>query len=194
MKSREFERLFMHEPTLHYSAWVHTHLDLNALGRTAPNPAKADATEDAFAAEEEAPPPPSEPLKPATDDALTRPEMDEGGGAWDIRVVPSLPSGVNDTSAPVGSPSGPAAAVLRSLHYPGAVTVGAGKKWASVYVGFGHPSALEPFAPQLPALPPTEWDFSEEGKALKEEPDVTEDPDAGKVVEGEEGEGADATE
>jgi len=77
--------------------------------------------------------------------------------------------------------------VVRSLRFPGAVTVGIGKKYTSLYIGYGHEIALKPFQPTLPAVLPTEYDFAAENANVIEKVDVTVDPDAGKPAEGEEG-------
>lgn len=154
-------------PPLPRSGWVHTELQLNRLGRTAPNPPATDPSTG-----EELPPPPdapepSTPLRPLTGDAWPPPgaacEPGGGGsggvgadyalgggedaptGAWDIRVVPTTgaPGGAPGSSAGGDEGAAPAAAVvvLRSLAYPGAVAVARGKRFACGYVGHGLPAA-----------------------------------------------------
>lgn len=158
-------------------SWVHTSLALNVLGRTRPNPPKTD-DEGNEVADENAPEA-STPLKSIAEDPVLTEEA-EGNGSWDIRTCPAV-SGMSEgtTSSLV---------VLRSLRFPGAFTVGIGKKFTSIYVGYGHEVSLKSFQPSLPATLPTEYDFNAEGQTVKEKPDVATDPDAGKAAEGE-GEG-----
>lgn len=159
--------------------WVHHTLALNTLGRTKPNPPQVN--EDGEEVPDADAPEPSAPLKPlAEDEPLT--EDAEGGGAWDVR--PAQVSGMAE-----GEAAG--VYVLRSLRWPGAVTVGFGKRFTSAYVGYGHEVALRPYAPTLPEALPAEYDQSAEGAALKEQPDVTADPDEGKEAEEGDGEGGD---
>ena len=66
--------------------------------------------------------------------------------------------------------------VLRSLRFPGAVTVGVGKKSTSLYVGYGHEVSLKAYAPALPPKLPEEFDFTAEDKRVKEKADVTVEP------------------
>lgn len=150
-------------------------LDLNALGRTKPNPPKLD--EEGNEITEPDAPEPSVPLRGAGEDAPVDEALEEGGGAWDIRSLPV-------TGVPEGESTG--LAVLRSLLYPGAFAVGFQKKrCANVYIGYGHPVALKPYQPALPPALPVEYDFAAEGNTLKEAADVLEDPNAGREAEGE---------
>lgn len=162
--------------------WVHTGLELNALGRTRPNPPKTDAEGNEIP--DDAAPEPSAPLKPIGEDPAVDESAPEGGGAWDIRPCPASGTPEGET------PSGPV--VVRSLRWPGAVTVGLGKKFTSAYVGWGLPVATAPYQPTLPpAVPAAEYDYAGTGedgaaKAVKEQPDVTVDPTpAGGEEEGE---------
>lgn len=158
-------------------AWAHTALELNALGRTGPNPPKQDA--DGNDILDDAAPEPSVPLKPASDDPPVDEGADEGGGAWDARTCGT--SGLPEGEAPTGP------AVLRSLRWPGAVTVGLGKRYACVYIGWGLPVAVAPYQPQLPGPVPSEYLFAAEETAVKEQPDVTVAPPEPEAEEGEEG-------
>lgn len=158
-------------------SWVHIALDINKIGRTKPNPPKTDDAGEEVADPDA--PEPSAPLKSIAEDAPVEEGAEEGGGAWDVRSVPA--SGV-----PEGESTG--LVVVRSLRWPGAATVGVGKKFTSLYVGWGHEVALKPYAPALPPALPAEYDFAAEDKAVKEKADVTKDPDEGKAAEGE-GEG-----
>ncbi len=156
-------------------SWQHTSLALNVLGRTRPNPPKTD--DEGNEVPDENAPEASAPLKSISEDApLT--EDAEGGGAWDIRTCPAA-SGMAEGAA--GS-----LVVLRSLRFPGAVTVGIGKKFTAIYVGDGHEVALKGFQPSLPPTLPTEFNFADAATACKERADVATDPDAGKPKEGEE--------
>jgi len=145
-------------------SWVHTSLALNVLGRTKPNPPKTnDAGEEV---PDENAPEPSVPLKPIGDDAQLA--DGEGGSSWEVRVGPV--SGLPEGEAPKG------VTVLRSLRFPGAVTVGVGKKSTSLYVGYGHEVSLKAYAPALPPKLPEEFDFTAEDKRVKEKADVTVEP------------------
>lgn len=160
-------------------SWVHTSLELNRLGRSKPNPpATNDEGEEVVDPEA---PEPSQPLRPAVEDPPVT-EEEEGAGAWDIRPVPT-------TGVAEGESSG--VVVLRSLRWPGAFTVGhSGKKYASVYVGWGHEVVTAPFQPALPPAPQAEYLFTESDKLVVEQPDVLKDPQEGK--EAEEGDGEEA--
>lgn len=128
-------------------------------------------------------PEPSVPAKPIADDPPLDEAAEEGGGSWDVRPVPT--SGVADGEATGVS-------VVRSLRWPGAYTVGfAKKRWANVYVGYGHEVALKAYQPALPPALPVEYDYlTAEAQVVKEQADVAVDPDAGKPAEeGEDGAG-----
>lgn len=141
---------------------MHTELAINDQGRTAADP-PADG-------EEEAPdaPPPSAALRPAADDAPVGSE----DAAWSVRVLPAT------GPAPPAAAGGavPAVVVLRSRRFPGAVVVGAGKRHAAAYVGYGLPAAPAPFQPALPPPLPAEYDFAAAGAAVNERADVAADP------------------
>ena len=160
------------------SSWVHYALELNALGRTRPNPPRVDDEGNEVA--DEGAPEPSMPLKPASEDAPVDEAAEEGGGSWDVRGAPAtgVPEG---ETAPV--------AIVRSLRWPGAVTVGfAKKRWVNAYVGDGLEATLAHYQPALPAAAPSEYDFVGEATKVAELADVAKDPDEGKPKEGE-GEG-----
>jgi radial spoke head protein 4A len=160
-------------------SWVHTGLALNALGRTRPNPPKTD--DEGNEVPDENAPEPSAPLKPITEDAPVTDEA-EGGGAWDIRPCPGVAGMAEGAAGNI--------VVVRSLRFPGAYTVGVGKKFTSVYIGNGLEVAVKPFQPSLPpAALPAEYDFAADGQVVKEKPDVAADPDAGKAAAGD-GDGA----
>jgi len=157
-------------------SWVHTTLALNVLGRTKANPPKMD--DEGNEVPDENAPEASAPLKAIAEDAPLTEEA-EGNGSWDLRACPG-PSGMAEGSS--GN-----IVVVRSLRFPGAYTVGVGKKFTSIYVGHGHEVSLKPFQPALPPALPAEYDFNAEGQVVKEKADVATDPDAGKPAEGEEG-------
>ena len=93
-------------------------------------------------------------------------------GDWNLRVVPSA-------GRVEGAEGG--LAVVRSLRWPGACTVGFGKRFANVYVGYGHRFAAAAYAPPAPADVQGEFDVTAmaEEATFQEGVDVTEDPDAG---------------
>lgn len=158
-------------------SWVHTTLALNKLGRTRPNPPEMDA--EGNPKEDPDAPEPSAALKSIGEDEAVS-EEGEGGGAWDIRAVPV-------TGVPEGETPAAPIVVLRSQRFPGAYTVGLGKKYTSVYVGYGLEVSLKAYSPELPAALPTEYDYTTvENQLVKEKEDVTKDPDEGKPAEGEE--------
>lgn len=160
-------------------AWVHAALELNALGRTRPNPpALNDAGEEVPA---EGAPEPSAPLAPIAGDPPVDEAAPEGGGAWDVRSAPRAGVAEGEASA---------VAVVRSLRWPGGFAVGVGKRWANVYVGWGLPTTLKPYEPALPGPVLPEYAFGAPETRVAEAADVTKDPEEGKVAEGEEGEAA----
>lgn len=165
-------------PPLLRRSWVHTSLELNRLGRTKPNP--PEINEEGEEVPEPDAPEPSQPLRPAAEDPPVT-EEGEGGGAWDVRVLPT-------SAVAEGEP--PGVVVLRSLRWPGAFTVAhGGKKYSNVYVGWGHEAVTEPYQPALPPPPPVEYAFTEADKLVVEQRDVLTDPQEGKEAE-EEGEEA----
>lgn len=172
------------------SSYVHRDLALNAIGRTKPNPPKKDDSGEDIV--EENPPETSAPLKPLSEDEAVQKGEDgsdvEGGGAW-------LAYGAPVSGMPADGSESPSIGVLKSLKYPGAVTVGFLKKrTVSVYIGYGLEVSVKAYEPQLPGAVSKEYDFSGtvETQLIAEKPEVTADPDAGKAKdgEGEEGESA----
>ena len=151
---------------------MHTSLDINRIGRTKANP--PEINEDGEEVPEPDAPEPSQPLRSAAED-LPVTEEEEGGGAWDVRALPT--SGV-----PEGEP--PGVVVIRSLRWPGAFTVAhGGKKYSNVYVGWGHDAVTAPYQPALPPAPPTEYAFTEAEHLVAEQRDVLTDPEEGKEAE-----------
>lgn len=144
-------------------SWVHAVLPLNALGRTAPNPAKLGPDGEPIEVPD-APEPPAV-LKSIADEE----------GAWGLRPCPE--------PAPGEDASGAALVAVRSLKWPGAVSVGFGKRFANVYVGYGLAYKAAPHAVPPPAALAKEFDVREPEKEFGERPDVTVDPDAVKAVD-----------
>ena len=73
----------------------------------------------------------------------------------------------------------PGLVIVRNLRWPGSATIGVGKRFANVYVGYGHRYQAAAYAPPVPADVATEWAPEEDAPPLTEQADVTEDPDAG---------------
>ena len=157
--------------------WVHSELEINALGRTRPNPPVVDAEGNEVAVE--GAPEPSAPLRPAGDDPAVDEAAAEGGGAWCFSACPS--AGLAEGEAPTGP------FVAKSLRWPGAVAVGQGKRSAWAYVGWGLPVATAPYQPQLPAEVQPQCNYQEDATRCVENKDVTVDPTP-PPEEGEEGE------
>lgn len=146
--------------------WVHAALEINALGRTRPNPPVMDAEGNEVPVE--GAPEPSAPLKGVGEDPPVDEAAAEGGGAWLFAACPV--SGLAEGEAPAGP------FVAKSLRWPGAVTVGMGKKSAGAYVGWGLPVATKPYQPALPAAPPAVFNYAEDAQRVAEQKDVTVDP------------------
>lgn len=144
-------------------SWVHAVLPLNALGRTAPNPAKIG--------------PDGEPIEvpDAPEPPAVLKSIGEEEGAWALRPCPEPAAGEDA--------SGAALVAVRSLKWPGAVTVGFGKRFANLYVGYGLSYKPAPHAVPPPAALATEYNVREPEKELAERPDVVVDPDAPKPVD-----------
>lgn len=113
-------------------------------------------------------------LRPISDDAplvsSAAAATAEGAPAWEVRALPAT-----------AGPGDERIAVLRSRRWPGAVTVGFGRRrWANVYFGDGLDLALDAYQLQLPALPPAAVAMrNADGSAVfAEQPDVAEDPEA----------------
>ena len=146
--------------------WVHSALELNALGRTRPNPPVLDGEGNEVAVE--GAPEPSVPLRPVSEDPPVDEAAAEGGGAWAFSSCPS--AGLAEGEAA----SGPF--VAKSLRWPGAVAVGQGKKSACAYVGWGLPVVTAPYQPSLPAQVPAQCNYFDDATRCVEAKDVTVDP------------------
>jgi len=135
-------------------AWKHHEPDLNKLGRVQAMPEQLDENGEPVEVED---PVEASPLL----DAI-KPEI------WTFR---SCPGGAGTAAS--------SAVVARSLQWPGAVAVAAGRRFVNVYVGFAVPyEGPKPYSPPLPAPLQKEWEAppDDEGAALIEQPDVREDP------------------
>ena len=147
--------------------WVHTALDINALGRTRRNPPVLGADGEEVA--DEGAPEPSAPLRGLGEDPPVDEGAAEGGGAWEVRACPVLGLAEGESAA------GPY--VVRSLRWPGAVTVGSGKRYASAYIGWGLPVSTAPYQPPLPAAIPAQYQYTAaEATTCVEQKDVLVDP------------------
>jgi len=134
-------------------AWKHHESDLNRIGRLTALPEVIG--ED------------GEPV--ADEDPVDVPEKLNGlvPENWTIRVCPGGS----------GSASG-SVVVAKSLKWPGAVTVAAGRRFVSVYVGNGIEYSSGAYSPPLPGAINGEWapPADEEGGALVEQVDTRVDP------------------
>jgi radial spoke head protein 4A len=137
-------------------AWKHYDADLNRLGRVTAMPEQQDENGEPVEVED--------PVEAATPLDAIKPE------AWTFRVCPGG----------VGTSAG-SAVVARSLQWPGAVAVTAGRKFVNVYVGSGVAYSATAYTPPLPAPIQTEWTAAaEEGQEasalMLENADVRADP------------------
>ena len=144
------------------SNWVHTALEINALGRTRPNPAVMDAEGNEIALD--GAPEASTPLKPISDDPPVDEAATEGGGAWLIAGAPL--SGVPEGEAPTGP------VIARSMRWPGAVAVGLGKKFTQAYIGWGLTVSTSTYQPSLPPVVGSQYNFLAEETMVKEQVDI----------------------
>merc|ERR1711991_624917 len=134
-------------------SWKHHELEVNKIGRiTALPPVLGDD---------------GEPIEPEEPVELTEPLATPKPESWAMRI---FPGGSGTASA--------SCVVARSLDWPGAVAVAAGRRFLNFYVGSGLPFASAPYCPPLPAPILTEWvPTSEDGSdILIEEEDIRVDP------------------
>lgn len=144
------------------SSWVHLQNELNAVyGRsTSMPPREGDDGEELPWENDDV----TEPLKSISEDA---------NGSWKVSVVPVT------ASSCVGE-----LAIVKSLLWPGAVSVGLGKKFLNIYVGHGLKHSDTAFQPALPGELQTEYGVApqEEDPSqvvftnLSEQPDILQDP------------------
>lgn len=132
-------------------AWNHHEVELNALGRVTALPEQLDENGDPIEVED-----PVEPIPPLKG---IEPE------AWSFRVCPE------------GAGLAPFSLVVaRSLIWPGAMAIAAGRRFVNVYVGNGIVYEAKPYTPPYPAPIQTEWVPSEDEEALLEQDDIRTDP------------------
>jgi len=132
-------------------AWNHHEFELNKIGRVTALPEVTD--ENGEVVEPEDPVEVTPPLK-----ALESTE-------WAFRVCPG---GAGD--APFSL------VVAKSLRWPGALAIAAGKRFLNVYVGNGVMYEPKSYTPPHPAPIQTEWMPGEEEEPLLEQEDVRVDP------------------
>ncbi len=153
------------------SNWVHYTREINAkYGRSVKLPPKVnEAGEDEPWEGEEF----VDPLRAISEDTQQS-SSSISSPSWRIDRVP------NTTSPAVGE-----IAAVRSLNWPGAVTLGVGKKFVNVYVGYGLKATQSDHQVQLPAKLAPDFGItasSETGGGnltftnLQEQPDVLVDP------------------
>lgn len=141
-------------------SWVHHEIELNAIGRVTAMPEQLDDNGD--------------PIEPEEPVEVTPPLKGAEAEQWSVRLAPG---GSGESAASV--------AVAKSLVWPGAVAVAAGKQFINVYVGYGVPYSKTTYTPPLPGAIQTEWVATEEEEPLLEGADTRTDPTP-PVVEGEE--------
>lgn len=144
--------------------WVHHEMEINAIGRVRPQPEVEEGDEAAAALTVEEP----DPIAPM------RSLADDEENSWGFRVSPAG-AGVSPNSM----------VVAKSLLWPGAYAVAAGKRFTCIYIGTGVKWQAEPF--EIPMPPPlqTEWQLPVQdgdpeenvlGNVLVEQSDVLVDP------------------
>jgi radial spoke head protein 4A len=139
-------------------AWKHHVCDLNSLGRVRAMPEQL-----------------GEDGEPIVEDEPVEATAQLSGltaEVWSIRVGPG--------GAGVAATSG---AVAKSLLWPGAVAVAAGRRFINCYVGNGVMYDPKPYSPPLPSRTQAEWAPAEEEAPLVETPDVKNDPTPPKAAE-----------
>lgn len=141
-------------------AWVHHEIELNTIGRVTAMPEQLDENGDPIEVED--PPEITPPLKAI--------EADQ----WSIRISPG---GAGESAA--------AAVVAKSLRWPGAVAVAAGRRFLNIYVGYGTMYQKDTYTPPVPAPVQVEWAPVEDEEPLLETADPRVDPTP-PVAEGEE--------
>jgi len=132
-------------------AWVHHEIELNILGRVTAMPEQLDDNGEPIEAEEPAEVTP----------ALKAIEAD----SWSIRICPG---GAGESAA--------AAVAAKSLKWPGAIAVAAGRRFLNIYVGYGTMYQRETYTPPVPAPVLVEWAPAEEEEPLLETADARVDP------------------
>lgn len=144
-------------------AWNHHEIELNILGRVLPMPEQLDENGD--------------PIEPEETVETTPPLKAVETEQWSFRLCPG---GSGESANSVVS--------ARSLLYPGAYAIAAGRRFLTVYVGDGIPYSVGSYTPPMPAPVQSEWTPTEEEETLIEQADILIDPTPPK----EEGEEEDA--
>ncbi len=124
---------------------------MNILGRVTAMPEQLDDNGEPIEAEEPAEVTP----------ALKAIEADQ----WSIRICPG---GAGESAA--------AAVAAKSLKWPGAIAVAAGRRFLNIYVGYGTMYQRETYTPPVPAPVLVEWAPAEEEEPLLETADARVDP------------------
>lgn len=131
-------------------AWVHHELEINAIGRILPLPEQLDDN--------------GEPIEPEETVEVTAPLKAIEPESWAVRLCPGG----------AGEHAGSLVAV-KSLVWPGAFAIAAGKRFVNIYMGYGVKYDAVSYSPPLPAAIQGEWAPAEDDK-LDEEADPTRDP------------------
>lgn len=132
-------------------AWVHHEIELNEIGRATALPEQLDENGD--------------PIEPEEPIEVTAPLKAVEAEQWAVRVCPG---GAGEHAASLVS--------LKSLVWPGAYAVAAGKRFVNVYIGYGVMFSNKTYSPPLPAEIQVEWVPGEDDTPLTEEEDVRADP------------------
>lgn len=136
-------------------AWKHHEVELNKIGRVLAMPEQTDES--------------GEPITPEEPVDVNPPLDAIKSEQWTFRVAPGG-AGTTGNSVVVG----------RSLKWPGAVAIAAGRKYVNIYVGNGLPYNPNPYSPPLPPSVQSEWSSvgadGAPGPGLVEQNDVKVDP------------------
>ena len=132
-------------------AWKHHETELNKIGRVLAMPEQLDEN--------------GEPIEPEEPVELTQPLDAVKPELWSFRISPGG-AGVAEASL----------VVARSLQWPGAVAVAAGRRFLNVYIGNGVPYSPTQYSPPLPRTIQTEWTPAEEDPGMIEQADTRADP------------------
>lgn len=141
-------------------AWVHHEIELNVIGRCTALPEQTDENGEVIE--------PEEPID------VTPPLKGIESEAWAFRLSPG---GAGE--------HGGSLAIARSLQYPGAFAIAAGKRFVNIYIGYGMIYNSKTYSPPLPSPIQTEWTPPEGEDSLIEMDDIRVDPTPPKA-EGEE--------
>ncbi len=136
-------------------AWKHHEVELNKIGRVLAMPEQTDENGEPIV--------PEEPVEANPPLDAVKPEQ------WTFRICPGG-----------AGASGNSVAVARSLRWPGAVAVAAGRKYVNIYVGNGLSYSSAAYSPPLPAPLQSEWSSvtadGTPGPGLVEQNDIKVDP------------------